>query len=226
MAHLTKRIVFSAVAAVTAGVALVASAVGAGPGVGDKAPDFTLTDVEGNEHRLSDFEGKVVVLEWFNPDCPFVKKFHKNSRVMAETVAAWQAEMDEEGNVTGRGDAAEEAGLDVVFLAVNSGAPGKQGYGVDRNRKAVTDYAIQYPVLLDDTGVVGKKYGAKKTPEIFIIDEEGMIIYHGPIDNTGSARKLGDTNYVRTALSQHAAGETVITPKIAPYGCGVKYAKK
>lgn len=230
MANLTKRIFFTLTATLAAGAATVATALSGAenqaPKVGEIAPDWTLTDTTGAEHSLKDFRGKVVVLEWFNPDCPFVKKFHKNSTVMAETVGAWNAELDANGEVVARGKDAEAHDLDVVFIAINSGAQGKQGHGADRNTKAIKDYKMQYPVLLDEKGVVGRMYGAKKTPEIFIIDEAGEIIYHGPIDNNGSARTIGDMNYLSTALAQHAKGETIVRPEIKPYGCRVKYNDK
>ncbi|MEO0513193.1 MAG: redoxin domain-containing protein [Planctomycetota bacterium] len=210
--------------ATASGVETTAAAESA-PKVGEMAPDFTLTDVHGVEHKLSEYRGKTVVLEWFNPDCPFVKKFHKNSQVMADTFAAWGGVMNTDGDVVARGPEAEANELDVVFLAINSGAEGKQGYGLERNALATVEYRIQYPVLLDESGKVGKTYGSTRTPEIFIVDADGKIAYHGPIDNNQSGRTIGDTNYIATALTQIAAGETVVTPTIAPYGCGVKYAK-
>lgn len=181
-----------------------------GVNVGDKAPDFTLTDIHGNEHKLSDYtkEGKVVVLEWFNPDCPFVKKFHWNHDTMRTTYAKFK-------------------GKDVEFLAINSaGAPGKQGWGEERNLEAEKQYKIEYPILLDKTSEVGHAYGAKRTPHIFIVDAEGIVRYIGPIDSTSSARNVG-TNYVETVVNQLLAGETeIVKPEIEPYGCAVKYVKK
>jgi len=175
--------------------------------VGDAAPDFTLTDTEGNSYTLSEIlDGEtVVVLEWFNPDCPFVKKHHQKTRSMAETYAF-----------------AEEEG-DVVWLAVNSGAPGKQGNGVERNQKAIEEYEIAYPVLLDESGEVGKAYGAKTTPHMFIINTEGVVVYEGAIDDKPDTQNLGDTNYVKSALEQMEAGETVSPAMTKPYGCSVKY---
>jgi peroxiredoxin len=218
MSSLTaKRSVFGAL---VAGVAMIGAAFAAGftsaPSrsvavepveVGAKAPDFTLTDVNGSEVTLSDYAGKIVVLEWFNPDCPFVKKFHYSTKTMHETHAKFAGD---EG---------------IVFLAINSGAPGKQGHGVERNRKAIEEYKIQYPVLLDESGAVGQLYGAKRTPEIFVIDGEGVVRYHGPIDSDASARTVGE-NYLELAVTQLKNGETeIITPQNAVYGCSVKYAK-
>jgi peroxiredoxin len=175
--------------------------------VGEAAPDFALTDTEGKEHRLTEYlkDDKVVVLEWFNPDCPFVKKHHKNNKTMATTY----------------GEFAEK---DLVWLAINSGGPGKQGYGLERNRKAREDYGIEYPVLIDEDGTVGKLYGAKTTPHMFVIAKSGELLYAGAIDDNRSAGKLGDTNWVSTCLEQVFSKETVETAQTKPYGCSVKYA--
>ena len=207
---ISKLFLGSAIAAATALFAAVAvPATGnnaAGVTTGDKAPDFTITDTDGNSHTLSEYtsQGKVVVIEWFNPDCPFVKKFHSGKTYARDTYNSVK-------------------GDDVVWLAINSGAPGKQGAGLERNQKARADYKIEYPVLLDETGKVGRAYGAKRTPEMFVIDASGTVAYHGPIDNNASARKFGETNYITTAVEQVLAGETVVTPAIKPYGCSVKY---
>jgi peroxiredoxin len=173
--------------------------------VGWKAPDFVLSDLDGGEHRLSDYtaQGKVVVLEWFNPDCPFVMKHHKNSRSMAETHAA-----------------ASSKG--VVWLAINSGAQGRQGHGLDRNRQAKSDYGITYPILLDESGKVGKSYRAKTTPHMFIVDAKGYLVYDGAIDNEPDIQKLG-TNHVRAALEELFAGKEITVNETKPYGCSVKY---
>ena len=175
--------------------------------VGEKAPDFKLTDTEGNEHTLSAYlyDEKVVVLEWFNPDCPFVKKHHKNTQSMAETYAV-----------------AEEA--EVVWLAINSGGPGKQGAGLKRNQEAKEEYGIAYPVLLDESGEVGRAYGAKTTPHMFLIDKDGTLLYIGAIDNVPNPTELGDVNYMKKALGECAGGKEVETSETKSYGCSVKYA--
>jgi len=176
--------------------------------VGEMAPDFTLTDTEGKEHHLADYlkAEKVVVLEWFNPDCPFVKKHHANSRSMAETYAM----------------AAEN---DVVWLAINSGGAGMQGAGLDRNKKAREEYEIAYPVLLDESGDVGRMYGAKTTPHMFVIDKTGTLLYAGAIDNVPNPNELGDVNYVKAALGACMAGKPLETAETKSYGCSVKYGK-
>ena len=193
-----------------------AAGMGARPGssegvkVGDEAPDFTLTDIHGVEHTLSDYtaEGKIVVLEWFNPDCPFVKKFHWSHTTMQDTVSEFKDKP-------------------VQFLAINSaGAPGKQGWGEKRNLEAEEQYHIEYPILLDKSSAVGHLYGAKRTPHIFIIDAKGKVRYIGPIDSTSSSRVVGE-NYLETAVNQLLAGETdIIVSEIPAYGCAVKYVKK
>ncbi|MEC9373200.1 MAG: thioredoxin family protein [Planctomycetota bacterium] len=174
--------------------------------VGKAAPDFTLTDLNGKKHTLSTYtnDGKVVVLEWFNPDCPFVVKHHKNNDTMKKTAAKY-------------------ADKGVVWLAINSGAEGKQGAGMDRNMSAVSEFDIEYPVMLDMDGKVGRMYGAKTTPHMYVINTEGVLVYAGAIDNDNSASRLGSVNYVAQALDQVLAGETVTEASTRPYGCSVKY---
>jgi peroxiredoxin len=172
--------------------------------VGEKAPGFTLTDTDGKTHNLSDFQGKVVVLEWFNPECPFVVKHHAKNTTMIDL-------------------ANEFVGDEVVWVAINSGAPGKQGAGLELNKKMKSEWNISYPILLDESGQVGKMYGAKTTPHMYIIGKDGSLQYAGAIDNNPSATTLGDVNFVRQALEEVLAGETVTTAETKPYGCSVKY---
>jgi peroxiredoxin len=174
--------------------------------IGSAAPDFTLTDTEGKEHKLSDLTkaGKTVVLQWFNPGCPFVVKHYGEKKTFNDLAAKWKDK-------------------DVVFIAINSGAEGKEGAGKDASAKAKADWKIEYPILIDSKGVVGKAYGAKRTPEMFVIGKDGTIKYHGAIDNDDKADKPGTTNYVDAALSDLAAGKPVTTATTKPYGCSVKY---
>jgi peroxiredoxin len=171
--------------------------------VGQPAPQFALTGLDGKEFRLADHANEVVVLEWFNPDCPFVQKHHKKFETM-ETMAAKYGEKG------------------VVWVAINSGAPGKQGAGKDRNAKAVSDFGIDYPLLLDESGTVGRMYEAKTTPHMFVIDK-GTLVYAGAIDDNRSPATLGETNYVQEALDAVLAGEKVANAQTKPYGCSVKY---
>ena len=176
--------------------------------VGKPAPDFTLKDTSGKEHKLSDFKGKFVVLEWVNYGCPFVKK-HYDSQNMQKLQA-------------------EATGKDVVWLSICSSAPGKQGHfppaEAAEKTKAYKSAATAY--LIDDTGTVGQLYGAKTTPDMFVINPEGVLIYKGAIDDNSSpdAAAIADSkNYVQLALNEAAAGKAVSTPSTKPYGCGVKY---
>jgi peroxiredoxin len=201
--------------AVTAALAAAAEPTGKGDVaaaprlavVGQPAPDFVLTDTDGRTHALHDIlkEGKTVVLEWFNPDCPFIKKHHLHHKTMNELYA----------RVKDRG---------VVWLAINSGAPGKQGHGLERNRKAREEYAMPFPILLDEDGSVGMMYGAKTTPHMFVIAADGKLVYRGAIDDAPSPSRLGDVHYVAAVLEQLLSGEEVTISETQPYGCSVKYA--
>ena len=136
--------------------------------VGQPAPDFTLPDLDGKPVKLSDHRGKTVVLEWFNPQCPFVRMSHtKGSLVDA---------------------AARHAKDGVVWLAINSNAPGKQGNAPDVNRQAKTAFGMQHPLLRDEAGAVGRQYGATHTPHMFVIDPSGTLVYAGAIDNSPTAK--------------------------------------
>jgi len=175
---------------------------------GDDAPGFTLRDTEGKEHSLASYlaDGKVVVLEWFNPDCPFIKKHHAVHKTMNETFAKY-------------------ADRGVVWLAINSSAPGKQGHGLKRNREAVQEYGLTFPVLIDENGLVGRAYGAKTTPHMFVIAGKGDVVYAGAIDDDNSVANLGETNYVDAALAAVLDGKTPAVQESTPYGCSVKYGK-
>ena len=172
------------------------------------SPDFRLSDLDGNELRLADLRGSIVVLEWFNPDCPFVAHAHSRRGPLRRMAAGWKA----------RG---------VVWLAINSGAPGKQGTGREHNREMAANFGIRHPVLLDETGEVGRLYGAERTPHLVVIDARGSIAYAGAIDNAprGNVRGGGEREaYVEAALEALTAGEAVDRPATASYGCTIKYA--
>ncbi len=177
----------------------------AAPKIGERAPNFTLTDLDGKKHDLKAYleDGKTVVLEWFNPGCPWVKRAHE-SDTMKTTFDRFKKE-------------------DVVWLAINSGAPGKQGHGEKVNAEAKKKWNIEYPILLDEDGKVGKAYGAKTTPHMYVISSEGVLVYKGAIDN--QKKDSGEENHVKQGLQQHLAGETVEKPQTKAYGCMVKYAR-
>ena len=179
--------------------------------VGEKAPGFTLTDSEGEKHSLSDFEGKYVVLEWVNYDCPFVKK-HYNSKNM-QSLQNMAAEKE------------------VVWLSICSSAPGKQGYfkGEDLNKRIEVEASKATAYLIDEDGHVGMTYEAKTTPHMYVVDPEGVLIYAGAIDDRPSTKVddvKGANNYVIQALTASMAGEELATDWTKSYGCSVKYSKK
>jgi peroxiredoxin len=176
--------------------------------VGERAPDFTATDSNGKVHKLSEYAGKYVVLEWHNRGCPFTAK-HYNSGNMQRLQHEW----------TARG---------VIWLTVISSAPGKQGYVTAADENAFLKEANASPtaVLLDPTGALGHRYDAKTTPHMFIIDPQGTLIYNGAIDDratTDTVDIAGSKNYVSLALGEALAGKPVSTPSTRPYGCSVKY---
>ena len=177
--------------------------------VGHKAPDFKLHDHNGKEVKLSQFftgdEKKVVVLEWFNNECPFVKHLYQKNKTMNELAAKYK-------------------GRDVVWLTINS----TKHHDREHNAKLAKEWNIDRPILNDKSGEVGRIYGAKRTPEMFVINRDGKIVYRGAIDNSPLGNTKGDdkVNYVHQVLEQVTADETVTIKKTKPYGCSVKYAPK
>lgn len=184
----------------------VAAEPAAGPKIGAPAPDFTLNDLDGKPVSLASLKGKPVVLEWYNPDCPFVVKQYGDGplKTMAKSL--------------------KEKGI--VWLAINSGAAGKQGHGVERNRASLAEYGIETPILLDASGAVGKSYMARNTPHMFVIDPAGNLVYAGAIDNApmGRVPEEGLVNHVEKALDDLANGRPVAVAETRAYGCSVKYA--
>lgn len=174
----------------------------------EQAPDFNLKDSNGKEHSLSDFNGKIVVLEWINFDCPFVQK-HYNSKNMQSLQLKYSKN-------------------DVVWLSVCSSTEGKQGnFSNDEINKRIKNHnAKMSAYLIDSDGKVGKMYGAKATPHMYIIDKDGKLVYAGGIDDKASTDTddIEDAkNYVSTALDELLAGKNVIIQSSKPYGCSVKY---
>jgi peroxiredoxin len=177
--------------------------------VGQAAPAFTLVDSHGQSRSLADFHGRTVVLEWWNHQCPFVNK-HYGSGHMQQLQKEW----------TGQG---------IVWLTISSSGPGKQGYVDGPEANALMDEKGGSPtaVLLDHDGAVGRAWGARTTPHMFIVGADGTVLYAGGIDDTPST-DLADIdtahNYVQAALQEITAGQPVTTSSSEPYGCGVKYA--
>lgn len=194
-----------------AGVILAAGFTGlvcADVEVGKAAPDFSLTDSNGQVHLLSQYKGKFVVLEWLNYDCPFVKK-HYNSGNMQTLQKAYTDKS-------------------VVWLSIISSVPGKEGYyePVEVNKMSTEKGASPTAVLLDPQGEAGRLYGAQTTPHMFIVNPEGNVIYQGAIDDIKSA-DIEDVakakNYVQIALDEALSGKAVTTASTKSYGCSIKY---
>ncbi len=177
--------------------------------VGAPAPAFTLQDTDGKARSLAEFAGKTVVLEWTNDGCPFVKKHYESGNMQA-LQKRW----------TGKG---------VIWLVVNSSAKGKQGHVDAAGAKAIMTEAGATPsaYLLDPDGKVGKAYGARATPHMYVIDAKGQLVYTGAIDSVPSADEAdiaAAKNYVEAALTELAEGRQVTTAATQAYGCGMKYA--
>lgn len=174
--------------------------------VGQPAPAFSLPDLTGKTVSLSDFAGKTVVLEWFNPGCPFVEYAHGEGPL--------------------KGMAAEWTSKGVVWLSINSGAPGKQGAGLEANRAAAAKWNIQNPILLDEEGQVGRAYGAKTTPHMYVVGPAGKVAYMGALDNAPLGKVDGGgprKDLVGGALGELLGGKPVSVASTTSYGCGVKY---
>lgn len=176
--------------------------------VGQPAPDFSLNDASGKTVRLSDFKGKHVVLEWTNPGCPFVQKHYDSGNMPATQKDA--------------------AGRGVVWLAINSTAKSSGDYLKPTKLVAWKTARQSQPsaVLMDEEGVVGKAYGARTTPHMYIVNPQGQLVYAGGIDSIPSSNPADikkATNYVRQGLDEALAGKPLSAATTRPYGCSIKY---
>jgi peroxiredoxin len=191
-----------ALAIVVATLLPACSRAGAETAIGATAPDFTLADLTGKQHHLADYRGRVVVLEWINPNCPFSRR-HAEEGTMTRTAAAH---------------------ANVVWLAINStDKKHKDFLSSEQHASYGKEHGIAYPVLYDSDGKVGHAYGASTTPHMFVIDEGGKVIYRGAIDDDSYGRAKTRVNYVDAALTAHAAGKPVEPASTTSYGCSVKY---
>jgi len=175
--------------------------------IGKPAPEFTLKDLDGKEHKLSQYKGKIVVLEWTNHKCPYVVHHQGKARTMQKTAEKFD-------------------GKEVIWLAIDSSHYCKKQS--DTIKKFAEDNEVTAPILLDAAGMVGKAYGARTTPHMFVIDKEGILIYNGAIDDNPdpfSGTKSATANYVVMAVEASMADKDVKTASTRPYGCSVKYAK-
>ena len=178
------------------------------PPVGSAAPDFSVSDSKGKTQSVSQYKGKYVVLEWFNPDCPFVKKHYGGGNMQ---------KLQEE--FTGKG---------VVWLSIDSAASGKEGNLTSEQAEKKTAELKMHStaLILDPDAKAARAYAAKNTPHMFVINPEGKIVYEGAIDSKASPNPsdiASSTNYVKVALEESLAGKTVTNANTKPYGCSVKY---
>jgi len=176
--------------------------------IGKPAPNFTATGSDGKTHSLAEYHGKIVVLEWLNHGCPYVRKHYDT-----QNMQALQKEMTEQG---------------VIWLSIISSAPGQQGHSSAEkaNADAQTNGAHPTAILLDETGTIGRLYEAKTTPHMFVISANGTLVYKGAIDDKPTFAHdtvAGAKNYVRQAVEETREGKPVSTPVTTPYGCAVKY---
>lgn len=199
------KTLFVSLAIVAAAGLAAASADQTPPAIGDPAPAFTLKCLSGMDHSLADFKGKIVILEWTNPGCPVVQRHYKDGLMPAAQKAAREKQ--------------------VVWLAVNSTNPEHANYRKPEElKKTYTDWQAAYAFqLVDSDGATGQAYGAKTTPHIFVIDDQGRIAYSGAIDDDTSGKNPDRINYALAAVDALVAGQPVAVSTTRPYGCSVKY---
>lgn len=189
-------------------LSLAASAHAISVPSGEPAPQWQGTDTKGVVHRLSDYAGQTVILEWTNHECPYVRKHYET-----QNMQALQADAAAQG---------------IVWLSVISSAPGKQGHvsGEEADRLTESRGAQPAAVILDPSGDIGRAYDAKTTPHMYIITPDQVLAYQGAIDDKPTANHASvetAKNYVRQALAELAANVPVSEPETTPYGCSVKY---
>lgn len=195
-------------AVLTALLFTLATSAGAALQVGEPAPDFTGMDTRGTSQTLSDYRGKTMILEWTNHDCPYVRKHYGSGNMQQQ-----------QQDATGQG---------AVWLSIISSAPGKQGHVTAAQADALTAQRNAAPsaVILDESGDIGRLYGAKTTPHMYIIDAEGKLVYMGGIDSIASSNPEDiekAVQYVPEALARMSAGQAIASSVTRPYGCSVKY---
>ncbi len=178
------------------------------PEIGSAAPDFTLNCLDGKPHSLADYKGKIIVLEWTNPNCPYVVRVYKTDKIIPEL----QKKYSEKG---------------IIWLTINSTHPDHKDYVPPEKLKEIyAEWQASYTqYLMDPEGQVGRLYGAKTTPHIFIINAEGKLVYNGALDDDPRGQKSKDqkVNYVALALEALLNGKEVTPALTQPYGCTVKY---
>lgn len=199
----------TAIISAVASLLMAGAAAWAAPEIGKLAPDFHTSDINGTAQSLSQYRGKIVVVEWTNPECPFVKKYYESGNMQKLQ--------------------ADAKAQDVVWLSINSGGEGKQGHltADEARTETAKSKSAAAAYILDPTGEIGRMYEAKTTPHMFVVDPEGILVYNGAIDDKATFDPediAGATNYVTSAITALKAGTTVTTATTRPYGCSVKYA--
>lgn len=198
--HTTKRITAAAAVALIAALAAPAGADAGVAAIGEPMPDFTLKDYTGETHTLSDYAGSVVVLDFCSQTCPWSRGSDPDFARIAE-------QYSEKG---------------VLFFGVDSHK--------DTSSREIREYAaktgIPFPILKDGQNLYADQVAATRTPEVYILDQSGKLVYHGAFDNRTSPTKTGESNYVTMALDAVLAGETVATPKVSAWGCNIKRVAK
>ena len=189
-------------------MAVLVSAAQAAVAPGQAAPEFSLVDINGKVQKLSDYRGKYVVLEWFNSECPFVQKHYESGNMQA-----LQARYTQKG---------------VAWLGINSTSPRHSNYRDPARSQAILKEWKSAPTafVLDPDGKVGKQYGARTTPHMYVINPKGTLVYVGGIDDRPSTSQrdiAAAKNLVAAALDESLSGKPVGTPSAMPYGCSVKY---
>lgn len=177
------------------------------PRLGEETPDFRLPDLEGRALRLAELRGRIVVLEWIDPDCSFVQYAHRSG-----TLRALAERLPREG---------------VAWIAINSTGRGKPGSSREENRRFCAEHQLETPVLLDATGEVGRAYGATKAPELFVLDENGVLAYAGPPDNAPFGQVKGGgplVSYVEETVRALRTGAAIEPRRAKSYGCAIRYA--
>jgi hypothetical protein len=207
MIHLTRRQTLVALAAAAASAAARTPAEAAAQ-TGRPAPAFSVTDTKGVQHALATYRGRTVILEWTNHECPYTVKHYATGNMQALQAAA--------------------GGSGAVWLTVVSSRPGSQGHveAAEADRLTASRNAKPTGVVLDPSGQLGRLYGARTTPHMFIVDGAGVLVYMGAIDDRPTASHAsvkGARNYVREALESMAAGRPIALAATRPYGCSVKY---
>ena len=200
-----RKLIFASIVILAAMAVILSGCKSKEPEAGKEAPGFTLKSFEGEEISLSDYKGEIVVLEWFNDECPFVRYHYDTVHTMVELANKYRAK-------------------NVIWLAINSTSHTTP----KQNKDFAAGHNLPYAILDDRPGKVGRAYRATNTPHMFIIDAKGNIAYEGAIDNSPRGKtKEGEkpTNYVDKALAELTSGKAVSVPKTTPYGCTVKYAR-